>query len=90
MYFKGSVYSSASEILNNANNSKMILDSTGNMFGTVIVDIIALVFIWMAFMAAKKVSTAVEGALKPFEDIGNQIAGLGKKLPGMVPLPGVM
>jgi hypothetical protein len=32
---------------------KSALGATGNLFGTIIIDIIALVFIWMAFMAGK-------------------------------------
>jgi hypothetical protein len=57
------------------------------MFGTLIIDIIALVFIWLAFMAAKNVSKAVAGAIEPFEKIGSQIGGLAKSLPKYTPLP---
>lgn len=49
--------------LGNATNQKSTdpgaqgtLDAAGGMFGTIIIDVIALVFIWMAFMAAKNVS----------------------------------
>jgi hypothetical protein len=59
------------------------------MFGTIIIDIIALVFIWMAFMAAKNVSKAVQVAVKPFEDIGNQVGSLAKKIPQYTPIPGL-
>lgn len=57
------------------------------MFGTLIIDVIALVFIWMSFMAAKKVSTAVEAAFEPFEKIGSQVGTLAKSLPKYTPLP---
>lgn len=50
-----------------------VLDSAGGIFGTLIIDIIALVFIWMAFMAAKNVSKAVSMAVEPFEKIGKQV-----------------
>lgn len=64
-----------------------VLDSIGGMFGTVIVDIIALVFIWMSFMAAKNISKAVKAAVEPFEKIGQQVGGLAKSLPKYTPLP---
>jgi hypothetical protein len=63
------------------------LDAIGGMFGTLIIDIIALVFIWMAFMAAKNVSKAVAGAIEPFEKIGSQVGNLAKSLPKYTPLP---
>lgn len=63
------------------------IDSLGGMFGTLIIDIIALVFIWLAFMAAKNISTAVKAALDPFEKIGSSIWGLAKSLPKYTPLP---
>jgi hypothetical protein len=44
-------------------------------------------FIWLAFMAAKNVSKAVKAAVQPFEDIGNKIGGLAKKIPQYTPLP---
>ncbi|MBX9809423.1 hypothetical protein K2X92_03485, partial [Candidatus Gracilibacteria bacterium] len=63
------------------------LDSIGGMFGTLIIDVIALVFIWMAFMAAKNVSKAIKTAIQPFEEMGNKIGGLAKKMPSYMPLP---
>lgn len=65
------------------------IDAVGGMFGTLIVDVIALVFIWMAFMAAKNVSKAVKMAVQPFEDIGNKIGGLAKSMPKYMPIPGL-
>ena len=43
----------------------------------------------MAFMAAKNVSKAVAMAVKPFEDIGNQVGSLAKKIPQYTPIPGL-
>lgn len=43
----------------------------------------------MAFMAAKNVSKAVQVAVKPFEDIGNQVGALAKKIPQYTPIPGL-
>jgi hypothetical protein len=63
------------------------IDAVGGMFGRLIIDIIALVFIWLAFMAAKGVSKAVAGALEPFEKIGSQVGNLAKSLPKYTPLP---
>ena len=71
----------------NASSASGILSATGNVFGTIIIDIIALSFIWIAFMAAKNVSKTVEIAISPFEKIGSSIAEMSKKLPGLVPLP---
>ena len=65
------------------------LDSLGGMFGTIIIDIIALVFIWMAFMAAKNVSKAVKMAVEPFEKIGQQVGSLAKSIPKYTPIPGL-
>ena len=61
----------------------------GGIFGTIIIDIIALVFIWVAFMAAKNVSKAVKAAVSPFEELGGKIGKLGMSLPKYAPiLPG--
>ena len=65
------------------------LDAVGGIFGTLIIDIIALVFIWMAFMAAKNVSKAVAMAVEPFEKIGNQVGSLAKSIPKYTPIPGL-
>jgi hypothetical protein len=56
-------------------------------FGTIIVNIIAIIFIWVAFMAGKWVSKAVSAAIEPFEQMGKSIGDLGKKLPQYMPLP---
>jgi hypothetical protein len=70
-----------------ANNATGVLDAAGGMFGTIIIDMIALMFIWMAFMAAKNVSKAVEWAIKPFEDMWSKVATLAKSLPKYTPIP---
>jgi hypothetical protein len=64
------------------------LDSIGGIFWFVIVDIIALTFIWLAFMAAKNVSKAVKAVAQPFEDIGNKVGSLAKSIPKYTPIPG--
>ncbi len=64
------------------------LSLTGNFFWTIILDIIALIFIWIAFMAGKGVSKAAGKAIEPFENMGNQIGKLGMSLPKYVPIPG--
>jgi hypothetical protein len=56
------------------------------MFGTIIIDIIALIFIWAAFMAAKNVSKAVKAAVDPFEKMGQKIGQLGMSLPKYAPI----
>jgi len=62
------------------------IDAVGGMFGTLIIDIIALVFIWMAFMAAKNVSKWVKAAVQPFEDMGSKIGGIAKSMPKYAPI----
>ncbi len=63
------------------------LSATGNMFWTIIIDLIALIFIWIAFMAGKWVSKAAGKAIEPFENMGNQIGKLGMSLPKYAPIP---
>lgn len=63
--------------------------STGNLFGTIILDIIALIFIWIAFMAGKWVSKAAGKAIEPFEQMGNKLGSLGASLPKYAPIPGI-
>jgi hypothetical protein len=83
VYFMGSAVNQKDTM----SNTQGTIDSLGGMFGTLIIDVIALVFIWLAFMAAKNISTAVKWALKPFEDMGNQVGNLAKSLPKYTPLP---
>jgi hypothetical protein len=72
-----------------ANTTSGILSAGGGIFGTLILDIIAIIFIWAAFMAGKNVSKAVKAAVQPFEDMGKSIGDLGKKLPQYAPIPGL-
>ena len=69
--------------------TKTALNATGGVIGTIILDIIALVFIWVAFMAAKNVSKAVSAIVQPFEEMGKKMGGLAMSLPKYAPiLPG--
>lgn len=70
-----------------ANSAWNALDAGGGIFGTIILDIIALIFIWMAFMAGKWVSKAVEVAVQPFEDLGKKIGWMAASIPKYTPLP---
>jgi hypothetical protein len=72
-----------------ASSAMSVLDSAGGIFGTLIIDIIALVFIWMAFMAAKNVSKAVAMAVEPFEAIGKKVGTLAQSIPKYTPIPGL-
>lgn len=56
------------------------------MFGTLIIDVIALVFIWISFMAAKNVSKAVGAVAQPFEDMGKKIGSLAMSMPKYAPI----
>ena len=89
MEFLGKAGASQDDALKWANNTTGVLNSAGGIFGTLIIDIIALVFIWMAFMAAKNVSKAVKMAVEPFEKIGQQVGSLAKSIPKYTPIPGL-
>ncbi len=75
--------------VDNTNTMTGTLNSAGGIFGTLIIDIIALVFIWIAFMAAKTVNKTVSMAFEPFERIGGQVANLAKSIPKYTPIPGL-
>lgn len=75
------------KVVDEANNSTGVIGNASGTIGTLIVDIIAIVFIWVAFMAAKWVSKAVAAVVDPFEKMGKNIADLGMKLPKYTPLP---
>ncbi len=64
------------------------LDMSAGIVGTIIVDIIALIFIWIAFMAAKWVSKVASAAFEPFEALGKKIGSLPKYAP--IPFTGGM
>lgn len=67
---------------------KSALWATGNLFGTIIIDIIALVFIFIAFMAGKWVSKAAGKAMEPFENLGKKIWSMAADAPKYMPIPG--
>jgi hypothetical protein len=85
--FKGQV-ATATEVASAANGGVWVISSAWGLFGTLIVDIIAIIFIWVAFMAAKGVSKVAETAFAPFEDIGKKMSGLAMSLPKYTPIPG--
>jgi hypothetical protein len=74
--YRGSVTAATdvtSEAVSSIKSTTGTLNAAGGMFGTIIIDIIALMFIWLAFMAAKGVSKVVSKAIQPFEDMGNKV-----------------
>jgi hypothetical protein len=65
------------------------LNLAGWIIGTIIINIIALIFIWVAFMAAKGVSAVAKAAFEPFEAMGNKLGSMAMTLPKYAPiLPG--
>lgn len=64
------------------------LDSAGWIFWTIIINIIALIFVWMAFMAAKSISKVAETAFQPFEDMWKKIWEMAMSGPKYIPIPG--
>lgn len=73
---------------NTTGNVMSALNMAWGIIGTIIIDIIALVFIWVAFMAAKGVSKVAATAFAPFEDMGKKIASIPKYMP--IPFTGGM
>jgi hypothetical protein len=63
------------------------LSAAGWFFGTIIIDLIALIFIWWAFMAAKNITKVAGAAITPFEQFGKKIWGAVSGLPKYIPLP---
>ncbi|MBP9811813.1 hypothetical protein KBC86_00410 [Candidatus Gracilibacteria bacterium] len=64
------------------------LSAAGNVFGTLIIDMISLIFIWAAFMAAKNVSKVAKAAFAPFEAIGTKVGKMAMDIPKYTPIPG--
>ncbi len=69
-------------------NVMSALNMAWGIIGTIIVDIIALIFIWVAFMGAKGVSKVAAAAFAPFEEIGNKMGSLAASIPKYTPIPG--
>ncbi len=73
---------------NPTGNIMSAINMWGGILGTIIVDIIALIFIWVAFMAAKGVSKVAATAFAPFEQIGERMGSLAASIPKYTPIPG--
>ena len=71
------------------NNAKSFQAALFNVLAGLITPILGLVILWMAVMAAMKTSAATKEAVKGIEWFGDQIAGMTKKLPGFLPVPGM-
>jgi hypothetical protein len=50
-------------------------------------NILALVILWMAVMAALGASKITEAAVKPIADFGSEIGKLAMKAPQYIPIP---
>jgi hypothetical protein len=88
LIFRGSIRATdIDSYAKSANDTMSIIGAGGGIFGTIIVDIIALLFIWMAFMAAKTVNRVVSAAAAPFEDLGKKVWGMAASAPKYMPLP---
>jgi len=74
-------------IMSSVNNNSSLLNAAWWIFGTIILNIIALLFIWLAFMAGKWVSKAVSVAVQPFEDLGKKVGNMAASAPKYMPLP---
>jgi hypothetical protein len=86
--FKGNIKASdIGDYAKSTSDTVSVIGAGGGIFGTIIVDIIALLFIWMAFMAAKWVNKVVSAAAAPFEDLGKKVWGMAASAPKYMPLP---
>lgn len=56
-------------------------------FGTIIVQFIALIFIWVAFMAATKINTGIAAVVDPFVKFGQSVKNMSASAVQHVPLP---
>lgn len=61
--------------------------SITTMLWTIIIDFIALIFIWIAFMSGAKISSITNTVIKPFESIRAQVSEIPNSLAGWVPIP---
>ncbi len=77
----------ASDMRQSINNISGWLSAAGGIFWTIVIDIIALVFIWMAFMAAKWVNKTISKVLDPFEQMGKKVWDMAMSAPKYAPLP---
>jgi malonyl CoA-acyl carrier protein transacylase len=59
-----------------------------SIIGTIIVNTLALVILWMAVMAALSASKITGEAVKPIADMGHSVGELMKNAPQYVPIPG--
>lgn len=77
----------ASDMRQSINNITWWLSAAGGIFWTIIIDVIALIFIWMAFMAAKWLNTTLRNVVfTPLESIWQKAASMPKYIP--LPIPG--
>ena len=65
-----------------------VLDTGKGIIGTIIMNVLALVILWMAVMAALSANDITEAAVKPIAEMGNQVGGLMKSAPQYIPIPG--
>lgn len=68
--------------------AKKALNTGTGIIGTIIVNTLALVILWMAVMAALGASKITEAAVKPIADMGGSIGELMKNAPQYIPIPG--
>lgn len=86
--FKGNIRAwDIDEYAGSTSDAMSIISAGGGIFGTIVVDLIAIMFIWMAFMAAKWINKVVNAAAKPFEELGNKVWSMAASAPKYMPLP---
>lgn len=65
-------------------------DSNGGImgiFGSMILQFIAIIVIWIAFMAAGKMSKVMEAVLRPFMELGGKVKSISAAVAQSTPIP---
>lgn len=79
----------ADAVAKEVENQQWLLSAVGGTFGVIVLDFIAIAFIWIAFMAAKGVSKTAGAIMNPIENAGKQLANTMKTAPLYAKIPGI-
>lgn len=63
------------------------LNIVGGIIGTIIMNVLALVILWMAVMAALNADEVTKSAVAPIKSFGDEVGKLALKSPQYIPIP---
>jgi len=63
------------------------LDIGKGIIGTIIMNVLALVILWMAVMAALGADDVTKAAVEPIQKFGGSVGDLMMKAPQYIPIP---